>query len=196
MKIKDRIKELRRVKASELIPNVKNWRTHPKAQQDALKGMLAEVGFADALIARDSKEGLILIDGHLRAETTPDSMVPVLVLDVNEKEADQILATLDPLSAMASHDQDALLNLVEGIDIDNSGVNAMIEALVNGENKPMPWDESDWNSDIEAIQDIVPENSTMDGKITISYPEHLRDEVTSEITKFVTEQNWENVQIS
>jgi hypothetical protein len=31
MQIRDRIKELRRVKASELRPNPRNWRTHPTA---------------------------------------------------------------------------------------------------------------------------------------------------------------------
>ncbi len=36
MKIRDRIKELRRVKASELLPNPKNWRTHPTEQADAM----------------------------------------------------------------------------------------------------------------------------------------------------------------
>ena len=48
MQIRNRIKELRHVPASDLRPNPKNWRTHPKAQQDALKGILAEVGMADA----------------------------------------------------------------------------------------------------------------------------------------------------
>lgn len=37
MKIRDRIKELRRVKAANLVPNPRNWRTHPQAQQDALR---------------------------------------------------------------------------------------------------------------------------------------------------------------
>ena len=46
MQIRDRIKELRRVPASELLPNPKNWRTHPVAQQDALRGVLAEIGRA------------------------------------------------------------------------------------------------------------------------------------------------------
>ncbi len=44
MKIRDRIKELRRVPAKELIPNPKNWRTHPDRQRNVLKGILAEVG--------------------------------------------------------------------------------------------------------------------------------------------------------
>ena len=42
MLIRDRIVELRRVKASQLRPNPRNWRTHPAAQQDALRGLLAD----------------------------------------------------------------------------------------------------------------------------------------------------------
>jgi DNA modification methylase len=132
MQIKDRIKELRRVKASELIPNPKNWRTHPVEQQDALKGVLAEVGYADALIARETPEGLMLVDGHLRAETTPDSEVPVLVLDINEAEADLMLATLDPLAAMAGRDEERLNELLETVTSDNATVNALLQTLANG----------------------------------------------------------------
>ena len=80
-----------------------NWRLHPPQQQDALRGVLAEVGYADALLARELADGtLMLIDGHLRAETTPDAVVPVLVLDVDESEADKILLTHDPLAGMAT----------------------------------------------------------------------------------------------
>src|SRR6266404_5576577 len=69
IKIRDRIVELRRVPARELRPNPKNWRSHPAAQQDALKGLLAELGYCDAVIARPLPDGsLQLIDGHLRCE--------------------------------------------------------------------------------------------------------------------------------
>ena len=116
MNIRNRIKELRNVAASELRPNPKNWRTHPETQRNALRGILAEVGIAAACLARELPDGsLMLIDGHLRAETASGTTVPVLVLDVNEEEADKILATLDPLAAMAGSDAvqlDALLRTV------------------------------------------------------------------------------------
>ena len=132
MQIRDRIKELRRVKGSDLIPNPKNWRTHPVAQQDALRGVLAEIGYADALIARETPEGLMLVDGHLRAETTPDADVPVLVLDIDEEEADLMLATLDPLAAMAGRDEERLSELLATVTSDNDTVNALLEMLANG----------------------------------------------------------------
>jgi hypothetical protein len=61
MNIRNRVKALRTVKASELAPNPKNWRTHPKAQQDALRGILAEVGYADALLARELPDGSLML---------------------------------------------------------------------------------------------------------------------------------------
>jgi len=133
MQIRNRIKELRQVRASELLPNPRNWRTHPVGQVDALKGVLAEIGYADALIAYETDDGLMLIDGHLRAETTPDMEVPVLVTDLDEQEASALLATLDPLSAMARSNQDALLSLISTLTLENNAVNAMLEAVVEGE---------------------------------------------------------------
>jgi len=67
MKIRDRIKELRRVGGRELVHNPKNWRSHPAAQARALRALLTEIGYADALIARELPDGqLQLIDEHLR----------------------------------------------------------------------------------------------------------------------------------
>ena len=70
--IRNRIQELRLVMASELIPNEKNWRRHSEFQQNVLRGLFKEIGYADALLARELPDGrLQLIDGHLRAATTP-----------------------------------------------------------------------------------------------------------------------------
>jgi hypothetical protein len=56
-------------------------------------------------LARETTEGgLMLIDGHLRAETATDARVPVLILDINEAEAAKLLAVLDSLAAMAEAD--------------------------------------------------------------------------------------------
>src|SRR3954464_4278343 len=115
--IRDRIKELRRVSARDLVANPKNWRKHPQSQQNAMRAVLNEIGFADALLAREDENGrLVLVDGHLRAEIAPDTEVPVLILDVDENEADKILATLDPLAGMAELDMDAFQTLADGIE--------------------------------------------------------------------------------
>jgi len=130
MQIRDRIKELRRVRASKLAPNPRNWRVHPDAQRDALRGVLAEVGYADALLARELPDGgLELVDGHLRAETTPDALVPVLVLDVDEQEAQKILLTHDPLAEMAIADQQQVHDLIESCPFEHPQVNQMVQQL-------------------------------------------------------------------
>jgi DNA modification methylase len=133
--VRDRIVELRRVRAGDLRPHPKNWRTHPAAQREALRGILAEIGYADALLARETPEGLQLIDGHLRAETTPDQEVPVLVLDLTEEEAEKLLASLDPLAAMAGKNDDILHELLAGIDTESDPLRALWEELAPPEPK-------------------------------------------------------------
>ena len=129
MQIRDRITELRRVPASELIPNPKNWRRHPENQRDGLRTVLERVGYADAVIARETDKGLVLIDGHLRAETTPDALVPVLITDLDEAEADEVLATLDPLAALAEPDVDQLVKLLGGIEGPDESIQALLEDI-------------------------------------------------------------------
>jgi hypothetical protein len=129
MNIRNRVKSLRMVPASDLRPNPKNWRTHPKAQADALRGVLSEIGLADACLARELPDGsLMLIDGHLRAETLGDGDVPVLVLDVNEAEADKLLATLDPLAAMADSDAARFEELLRNVDTGSEALQQMLAA--------------------------------------------------------------------
>ena len=71
----------------------------------------------------------MLIDGHLRAETTPYALVPVLVLDVNEEEADKIFAlTLDPLAAMAESDAERLKALLTTVCTDSEAVQDLLKA--------------------------------------------------------------------
>jgi DNA modification methylase len=128
--IKDRIKELRRVPASSLVPNPKNWRQHPPAQQRAMAAALDEIGFADAMIAREIDDGkLQLIDGHLRQETAGDELVPVLVLDVSEDEADKLLVTLDPLAAMATADAEKLSDLISHMTINSDDLQSVVDGI-------------------------------------------------------------------
>ncbi len=131
MLIRDRIKELRRVKASLLRPHPKNWRTHPTAQRDALRGVLAEIGYADALIARQLPDGsLQLIDGHLRAEVTPEHEVPVLVVDLDEQEAAKLLAVHDPLAGLAAANEQMLSELLAEVETGNEALQALLDGLL------------------------------------------------------------------
>ncbi len=132
MTIRDRIKELRRVKASDLKPNPRNWREHPEAQRVALQGVLAEVGYADACLARELEDGsLELVDGHLRKDLDPDQELPVLVLDLDEAEAAKLLTVLDPLAGMAEANEEALTSLLAEIETESTGLKEMLKGLAD-----------------------------------------------------------------
>ena len=63
MSLRDRVVDFRRVPAADLAPHPRNFRVHPKHQQSALRGLLDEVGFAGAVLARQGSDGkLILIE--------------------------------------------------------------------------------------------------------------------------------------
>jgi hypothetical protein len=112
-RFRDRIKELRRVPAGELLANEKNWRRHPDEQTAALTSMMARLGLTDAVIAYEKDGALKLLDGHLRRNIAADQSIPVLVLDLNDKEADLFLATFDPLGDLALMDSSALKSLLD-----------------------------------------------------------------------------------
>ena len=141
MMMRDRVQELRRVPASELRANPKNWRTHPPAQQAAIRGIIEDIGFADAVLARETDDGLELIDGHLRQEVMGDQEVPVLIIDVTEEEADKMLLTLDPLAAMATSDDKRLKALLATVSSDDDAVGALLRTLANDHWVPLILDD-------------------------------------------------------
>jgi hypothetical protein len=127
--IRDRIVELVRIRAGDLRAHPSNWRRHPAGQRAALRGVLAEIGYADALIAHRDAEELVLIDGHLRQSLDPDQVVPVLVLDVDAEEAEKLLVSLDPIAALAQPDPEALGDLLGRVETSSEGLLALLGDL-------------------------------------------------------------------
>jgi DNA modification methylase len=128
--IRDRIVDFRRVRAGDLVPCPKNWRIHGKEQRAALQGILSEIGYADAALARVLPDGRFgVIDGHLRQSLDPEQMIPTLVLDLTEAEADKLMLTLDPLAAMAEADKDALAKLLAEASAGSEAVQRMLDDL-------------------------------------------------------------------
>lgn len=153
---RNRIKELRTVKASELIADEGNWRTHPKKQQEAMSAVLSEIGYADALLVRELDDGqLKLIDGHLRQELTGDSEVPVLVLDVDEDEARSLLVTFDPISAMAGASKEKLQEAIDRVQADQEGMKDLISSIAKTYKVILPEDQGKAG---KAGDDEVPED--------------------------------------
>jgi len=128
--IRTRVVELRFVRAGDLKPNDRNWRTHPKAQRDALRAILSEVGFADAILARELPGGTLeILDGHLRQSMDPDLVVPVLILDLDDEESAKLLLSLDPLAAMAGIDPEPLRALLATVETGNEALRMLLADL-------------------------------------------------------------------
>jgi DNA modification methylase len=135
--VRDRIVELVRVRAGDLVDHEANWRRHPARQRAALAAMLEEIGYANALVARRDGDAIILIDGHLRKSLDQDQVVPVLVLDVTAAEAEKLLLTLDPISALARPHPEALAALLERVRASSEAVADLFEGLARAAGLPL-----------------------------------------------------------
>lgn len=142
LKIRDRIVGLKRIKARDLREHALNPRRHPEHQKTAVSLLLQEIGMADRLLAYTDTEGkLRLVDGHLRRDILGDTLVPVLVTDLNEEEAAMMVAVGDPLAGLAERDDAVMRELLAQTDGGLlaellSGNDALAELLGQGAPEP------------------------------------------------------------
>jgi hypothetical protein len=113
-----------------LQPNPQNWRRHPPEQQRALAGAIKEVGLV-AGVTVNRTTGHVL-DGHLRVELAlarGEASVPVTYVELSPEEEALVLATLDPIGAMADRDGAKLEALLAEISVDDTGLAALLADL-------------------------------------------------------------------
>ena len=133
-KIKNRIVGYGEESLDQIQFNPRNWRVHPLNQQNALKGVLDEVGYVQSVIV--NKRTGNLIDGHLRCQLSAregNKTIPVVYVDLSEEEEALVLATLDPIAAMAATDREKLNDLFESINSDNENVLNLLDEIANKE---------------------------------------------------------------
>ena len=136
-KYRSRIKEfIPAFPTAQLIEHPENWRLHPEQQKQMLAGLLDRYGKIDAIIAYQSEKygGLVIIDGHQRHDM--DAEYPVIVLDVTDAEASEILMTYNPLAEMSVTDKDSYRELLSAIDseaMENTKAIALLAEYVLGE---------------------------------------------------------------
>lgn len=127
MNIRNRVTSIKRVRAGDLRPNPKNWRTHPKAQRDAMQAVLAEIGMAGMPIVRQLEDGsLMILDGHMRAELMPDEQIDVQVTDFTAEEGDKFLATFDALTLVAGRDDGKAAELLASVSFASAAVQDLL----------------------------------------------------------------------
>lgn len=119
--------------AKDFTANPANWRKHPQSQRDALGGVLSEIGWVTGVIV--NKTTGHIVDGHARVEEayklSPDAEVPYTEVELTPEEEATILATLDPISAMAEADAAALDSLLHSVSTASEGVQSMLSELAH-----------------------------------------------------------------
>jgi hypothetical protein len=111
----------------QLLANPRNFRIHPKNQQDAVAGVLDEVGWVQSVIV--NKRTGHLVDGHLRVSIAlrdDAPTVPVVYVDLSPDEEALILATLDPLAGLAGTDREKLEQLLSEVGTSNPEIQALL----------------------------------------------------------------------
>lgn len=127
---RDRIVGQGKVAPADLLANPKNWRMHPQEQQDAMSGILDEVGWVQQVIVNRTTG--LLIDGHLRLELAKqrgEALLPVVYVELSEAEEDLVLAALDPIGGLAGIDGERLSQLLADLNPESQGLQNLIAAL-------------------------------------------------------------------
>lgn len=164
----------------ELVPNPKNWRKHPKFQRKSMVGVLTEVGWVQDIIV--NKRTGNLIDGHLRLELSIEKgmpFVPVKYVDLSQEEEDEILATFDPISALAQTDKTNLAKLVADMTPSDGDMANLLDKIIQknldvGKNLDLSDEAAE-----EALKEMQEENETHE-VFTLN-----------EVTVFKTSNEWD-----
>ena len=121
---KTRIKGYANVAPDQLLANPKNFRLHPKHQQEVLSNVLSTVGIVQNVIVNETTGHVI--DGHLRialALRNDEQTVPVTIVELSQEEEDIIMASFDPIGALANNDKEKFEELLSEIETDNQVLN-------------------------------------------------------------------------
>ena len=114
----------------ELKAHPNNWRIHSDDQRAALESLLTDVGWVrEVLVNRTTGN---IIDGHLRVASAiadGQTVVPVSYLEVTAEEEELILATLDPVAAMAGTGKEKLAALMANLTIPTDALRKKLEEM-------------------------------------------------------------------
>lgn len=132
------------VAVDSILANPQNWRIHPLPQQDALLGSVESVGIvANIMVNKRTSDTWpegernveTLVDGHLRvalAMRQGQATLPVTYVDLTPKEEALVLATLDPIGALATTDTEKFDELLREVDTDSPALQEMLTGVAEG----------------------------------------------------------------
>jgi len=114
----------------QLLPHESNWRIHPANQQQIMSGILDEVGFVQPVVV--SQNSGKLLDGHMRvaiAISEGQPSVPVAYVDLSPEDEAMVLATLNPIAALAVPDETQLNEIIGNIGTCNPEIATFLDGL-------------------------------------------------------------------
>jgi len=114
---------------AQLLANPLNFRHHPGAQREALRGSISELGWIKAVLVNRTTGHVI--DGHARCEEaiTAGATVPVDWVEMTEAEERLALAVLDPITEMATRDDEALAALLADVSTQDAGLQTLLDEM-------------------------------------------------------------------
>lgn len=129
--IRNRIKEIKRLKFSEIANHPRNPKKHGESQRKAFRGSIAELGFVSVPLAYHSERTgkLTWADGHLRGSEVNGYTGDVAILDIDDAEADKLLLYADPIAAMAEYESQQLDSLLKSVNTGDEALQAMLADL-------------------------------------------------------------------
>ena len=129
----------------QLLANPLNWRIHPKHQQDAMSGVLQEIGWVQSVIVNRTTGNLV--DGHMRVslalrEELPS--IPVVYVELSPAEEATVLATLDPLGAAAVTDKQKLAELLQDVSVRSKDLEVFLSRIDSGDGMDRQQRMAEW----------------------------------------------------
>lgn len=129
------------VDPASLTAHEQNARVHPTDQRDALAESLGRVGWLSPVVVNRTTGNIL--DGHLRVEdaVARGATVPVVYVEVAEDDEEFVLATFDPIAALAEYDGGTLAGLLERSSIQSAPLLALLNDRVALSTGPPPLDD-------------------------------------------------------
>lgn len=118
------------VPLDQLLAHPRNPKIHPTAQTAALRGLLGEVGWLTGLIVNQTTGHLL--DGHDRVKAAMQAgqvTAPVFYVAVPAEQEAYVLATFDPVGALAGQDAALLADLLAEVQTGDAAVQSLLSQL-------------------------------------------------------------------
>lgn len=142
--------------ANQFTANPLNWRTHPNVQREALRGLLGEVGWVGAVL--ENKRTGNVVDGHARIEEAlskdENAPIPYLLVDLSEEEERLVLASFDPISALANSDKERLELLLKDLSSSSEAVDSLLRDVAKKNGVSLSSEPKDAEPQIDKAEEL------------------------------------------